>query len=679
MKTKLRISLIITGIVLFILMTLNSRAQDTPWWKNWVKHNDNPVMTGISGTWCNNVLFPVVIEDEAIFKIWFTGWTGAGARQVGYAESTDGLDWDIHPSAVLPGGAVADWNRHKFPGTVLRIDDTLRMWYGGSTNNYNTFAIGYAWSLDGVEWNIHPDPVLEKGDPGSWDDSGANFPVVHFDGIKYHMWYNDLDIGYATSDDGINWEKDTINSPVITKESLGGWCELGILSGGLIVHNDTIHILFSGFDGASNNPPGYFRTGYAWSTDFFNWTVENDGGPVFDVGIPGTWDSHGSAAGSVLFHDGQFKMWYSGQSSVFAIGYARQSVSCLPEGITFSTQAEIDSFQINYPYCNEIEGGVTIKGDDITNLNGLINLTSIGNLEIGRYDGGCPSLASLSGLDNLNSVGSIEISNNTSLLNLNGLNNLTSIWGSIYIYNNGALTSLSGLENIDTIYSLRIKNNDALVSLSGLNNLTALEGVWIWGSELVIEDNDALINLTGLESLTSLYKGIEGWGSNISIHDNDALISLQGIENVDTATIQYISLQNNQSLSICNVLSICHFLYDSTHTAYIYENATGCNSREEVDLACQIPVDEIAFFNKFSVYPNPCSGATCLRYQINDKGYLILDLYSISGQKIKRLLNEVKMPGTYEMEIDLREMPPGVYVVKFIVGDLMETKKVVVF
>jgi hypothetical protein len=33
---------------------------------------------------------------------------------------------------------------------------------------------------------------------------------------------------------------------------------------------------------------------------------------------------------------------------------------CLPEGIKFTTQAQIDSFQINYPGCTEIEGGCTL-------------------------------------------------------------------------------------------------------------------------------------------------------------------------------------------------------------------------------------------------------------------------------------------------------------------------------
>jgi hypothetical protein len=56
--------------------------------------------------------------------------------------------------------------------------------------------------------------------------------------------------------------------------------------------------------------------------------------------------------------------------------------SCLPEGITFNRQSQIDSFQVNYPGCTEIEGDVTITGNIIYDLNGLNVLTSIGgNLE----------------------------------------------------------------------------------------------------------------------------------------------------------------------------------------------------------------------------------------------------------------------------------------------------------
>lgn len=70
------------------------------------------------------------------------------------------------------------------------------------------------------------------------------------------------------------------------------------------------------------------------------------------------------------------------------------SQSCLPEGITFTTQAQIDSFQINYPGCTEIEGFVQVMGDKISNFDSLIGLTSIGGLGLWIIE--CPSLGSLS-------------------------------------------------------------------------------------------------------------------------------------------------------------------------------------------------------------------------------------------------------------------------------------------
>jgi len=81
--------------------------------------------------------------------------------------------------------------------------------------------------------------------------------------------------------------------------------------------------------------------------------------------------------------------------------------------------------------------------------------------------------------------------------------------------------------------------------------------------------------------------------------------------------------------------------------------------------------------NLLSISPNPCSGALHLRYQIFDIRYVICDLYSISGQKIKRLLNEEKMPGEYEMEIDVSYLPKGVYFCTMKTESGVETVKMI--
>jgi hypothetical protein len=80
---------------------------------------------------------------------------------------------------------------------------------------------------------------------------------------------------------------------------------------------------------------------------------------------------------------------------------------------------------------------------------------------------------------------------------------------------------------------------------------------------------------------------------------------------------------------------------------------------------------------KLQAFPNPCEGAVHLRYQIKDTRYLILDLYSISGLKIKRLLNEEKLAGTYELEVDMTGLPAGVYFCTMQMDDGVETVKVI--
>ncbi|MEM9823536.1 MAG: hypothetical protein AAF985_20800, partial [Bacteroidota bacterium] len=73
---------------------------------------------------------------------------------------------------------------------------------------------------------------------------------------------------------------------------------------------------------------------------------------------------------------------------------------CLADGITFTSQQEIDDFPTNYPGCTEIEGPVTIGilfgTNDITNLNGLSQITSMMSIKIQSNN----SLEDLTGLNN---------------------------------------------------------------------------------------------------------------------------------------------------------------------------------------------------------------------------------------------------------------------------------------
>ena len=55
----------------------------------------------------------------------------------------------------------------------------------------------------------------------------------------------------------------------------------------------------------------------------------------------------------------------------------------------------------------------------------------------------------------------------------------------------------------------------------------------------------------------------------------------------------------------------------------------------------------------------------------------MVDLYSSSGRKIKRIFSEEKMQGENEMEIDMTNLPSGVYYMRIQVGKNATSKKIV--
>jgi hypothetical protein len=282
--------------------------------------------------------------------------------------------------------------------------------------------------------------------------------------------------------------------------------------------------------------------------------------------------------------------------------YAGFSQTCLPEGITFTTQAQIDSFQINYPNCTVIEGDVIIEDD--------------------------------AGGSNIN--------------NINGLSVISSIGGSLHIYHNYHLTNLNGMEGVTSIGGgLWIGYCQTLTNLNGLNNLTSI------GENLSITYLTLLNNLTGLENLTSI-------GGTIWIFQNPTLTSLTGLENIDSESISNLSIKWNTSLSTCAVQSICDYLASPGGTIEINNNAIGCNSQEEIDSACVYLSDnEIHHKPAFSIYPNPSSTAITISTPTMPEKNTTLTMIDITGKEVLKFEKMQK-----QNVIDISGLPQGVYIVR---------------
>lgn len=139
------------------------------------------------------------------------------------------------------------------------------------------------------------------------------------------------------------------------------------------------------------------------------------------------------------------------------------------------------------------------------------------------------------------------------------------------------------------------------------------------------------------------------------------LQSLSGLENIAPASIVDLNIYDNPSLSECAVNSICDYLLDPAGTIDINNNATGCNSQEEIELACLTSTEEITFTDGLTISPNPMGSGTWIEFTVAKKSMVTLKILSMSGQEVTTLVNEFREKGKQKFMFDGEEMKPGVY------------------
>ncbi len=70
-------------------------------------------------------------------------------------------------------------------------------------------------------------------------------------------------------------------------------------------------------------------------------------------------------------------------------------------------------------------------------------------------------------------------------------------------------------------------------------------------------------------------------------------------------------------------------------------------------------------------YPNPFNPSTKIKFSVNKPQFITLKVFDILGNEIKTLLNEIKFPGTYEVNFTPgSELGSGIYYYELIHSDL---------
>ncbi|MDZ4681032.1 MAG: T9SS type A sorting domain-containing protein [Saprospiraceae bacterium] len=327
---------------------------------------------------------------------------------------------------------------------------------------------------------------------------------------------------------------------------------------------------------------------------------------------------------------------------------------CLTTGITFTAQSQIDNFTSANPNCTQIGGNVTIQGTSITNLNNLSAIESIGgDLYITSND----VLVNLTGLNNLEWVGgAMRIQNNPALANIDGLENLAAVRGDyFYIANNPPLNSISGLSDLDSVGGIfQIWSQVLLTNLNGLEDLKFVD------QALAIFENSALTSLDGLNSLDFV-------GDALRIYENEVLTNLDALNH--PVEIQgALVITDNAALGNCAVEAVCEYLLSPSSFVAISDNASGCNSDDEVFGDCISATTDAALSAQIKIIPNP----------VSDMARVSLENTAIDGIQVRDALGRLVFCNPKGMdEVNLSNLASGVYFFEILSEGKKAVKRVV--
>jgi len=200
---------------------------------------------------------------------------------------------------VFTHGDTTAWdNRIRERGFILNEDTIYKMWYTGYKDSDNAVKyLGYATSKDGITWQRYAgNPIFSE----KWTEDVF---VFSHDG-KYHMYAEGVkDVAHLLlSDDGIHWQEQGDLKIINTKgDTLPG--PYGTPT--VFVENDKWYLFYEINDEA---------IWLATSTDKITWRNISDE-PVLKPG-PGRYDLGAVAVNQIVKHNGKYYMYYHASADV---------------------------------------------------------------------------------------------------------------------------------------------------------------------------------------------------------------------------------------------------------------------------------------------------------------------------------------------------------------------------
>ncbi len=273
----------------------------------WKRHQGNPILPSVPGTWMESqTANPDLLPYGSDYHLYFRGQRG-GHDRIGLAtvarQDFDGARWNVLPEPVIDVGGPGSWDEsHVLDPATVMVGDTVYLYYSAVCPQCPR-SICLATSRDGKRFEKHPrNPVLIGGGP----------EVVH-DGRMFHLYFwrewkgGGFQLHHAVSQDGRCFHEPS-PAPCLPAGPAGSWDSFTVETPRIFREGGLYYCLYCGSDRWKDYPA---NAGLAVSRDLSSW-IKYGGNPVFSRGEKGAWDEGAIWFTTVERINGRYWLWYEG-------------------------------------------------------------------------------------------------------------------------------------------------------------------------------------------------------------------------------------------------------------------------------------------------------------------------------------------------------------------------------